>query len=83
MEQIDFNLGDKEIIVQNVFKVSPQTTNFKIIDSDCNELWSGTELQKCKYRNCEVSFMRVVGEPYTNGFIELRIEMEHGKQKGE
>ena len=73
MEQIDFNLSGKEITVQSIFKVSPQSTNFKIIDSECNELWSGTELKKCKYRNYEVSFMRVVGEPYADGYMELRI----------
>ena len=73
MEQIDFNLGGKEITVQNIFRVSPQSTNFKIIDNNCNELWSGTELKKCKYKNCEVSFMRVVGEPYKDGYIELQI----------
>ena len=76
MEMIDFNLCDKEITVQNIFRVSPQSTNFKIIDNDCNELWHGTELKKCKYRNCEVSFMRVIGEPYTDGYIELRIEKD-------
>lgn len=73
-EQINFNLEGKEITVQHIFRVSPQSTNFKIIDKECNELWSGTELKRCEYRNCEVSFMRVVGEPYTNGYIELRIE---------
>ena len=73
MEKIDFNLSGKEITVHNIFTVSPQSTNFKIIDNDCNELWIGTELNKCKYRNNEVSFMRVVGEPYTDGYIELRI----------
>lgn len=73
MEHIDIELSNKEITVQNIFKVSPQGTNFKIIDSECNELWSGTELQKCKYRNCEVSFMRVVGEPYAEGYIELKV----------
>ncbi len=74
MEQIDFNFGGKEITVQNIFMVSPQSTNFKIINSACDELWSGKELKMCKYRDCIVSFMRVVGEPYKDGYIELRIE---------
>ena len=74
MEQIDFNLSEKKITVRNVFLVSPNNTNFKIIDNDCNELWGGTELKRCKYRDCEVTFMRVVGEPYKDGYIELRIK---------
>lgn len=73
-EEINFDLVGKEITVRNVFKVSPQSTNFIIIDNDCEVLWSGTELKKCKYGNCDVSFMRVVGEPYLDGYIELRIE---------
>lgn len=73
MEQIDFNLGGKEITVHNIFIVSPKGTNFKIIDNNCNELWSGTELKQCKYSNCEVSFMSVVGEPYKDGYIEIQI----------
>lgn len=71
---IDFNLRDKEITVQNIFNVSPQSTNYRLINSNCDELWSGTELTQCKYRNCEVLYMRVIGEPYKNGYIELRIE---------
>ena len=73
-EQIEFKLSNKEIAVYHIFKVSPQGTNFKIIDNECKELWNGTELKKCKYRDCIVSFMRVVGEPYADGYIELRIE---------
>ena len=76
LDTIDFNLDGKKITVQNIFKVSPQSTNFKIIDNNCNELWSGTELKKCDYRKCGVSFMRVVGEPYKNGYIELRISKD-------
>lgn len=79
MEQINFDLGSKGITVQNVFRVSPQSTNFKIIRG-YEEVWSGTELKKCEYRNCEVSFMRVVGEPYTDGYIELRIEVDENEQ---
>lgn len=74
MEKIDFDLDGKKILVQHVFSISPQGTNYKIIDQECNELWHGTELKKCEYRNKEVSFMRVVGEPYTDGYIELRID---------
>lgn len=79
METIDFNLSGEDITVQNIFSVSPQNTNYKIIDRNCNELWSGTELKKCKYRNCEVTFMRVVGEPYRNGYMELRVEVSENE----
>lgn len=72
-EQIDFDLGGKKITVRNIFLISPQSTNFKIIDKDCNELWSGTELTRCDYRDCEVDFMRVVGEPYKDGYMELKV----------
>lgn len=65
---------NEKITVQNIFKISPQSTAFKIIDSHCNELWSGTEVKKCRHRNSEVSYMRVVGEPYADGYIELRID---------
>lgn len=71
---IDFNLVDKEITVQNIFNISPQSTNYRLINNECDELWIGTELTKCKYRHCEVTFMRVVGEPYKDGYIELRIK---------
>ena len=75
MEQIDFDFKGKEITVRNIFRVSPQSTNYIIIDKDGNELWGGTELYKCKYLDCEVTFMRVIGEPYTDGYMELRIEV--------
>lgn len=71
---IDFNLFGKEITVQHIFSISPQNTNYRLIDNNCEELWHGTELTQCKYRNCEVTFMRVIGEPYTDGYIELKIE---------
>ena len=59
--------------VQNIFNISPQSTNYRLINSECEELWIGTELTKCKYRNYEVTYMRVVGEPYSGGYIELTI----------
>lgn len=74
-ESIDFDFLGKEIYVQSVFRTSPNQTNFKIIDSEGNELWTGTQLKKCKYRGCVVDFMRVVGEPYKDGYIELKIEI--------
>lgn len=73
MEQIEFDLLSKEITVQNVFNVSPKNTNFVIVDNECNELWRGTVLKKCKYRTFEVSYMRVVGEPYVDGYMEIQI----------
>jgi len=79
MEQIDFDFKGKEITVRNIFRVSPQSTNYIIIDKDGNELWGGTELYKCKYLDCEVTFMRVIGEPYTDGYMELRIEVSENE----
>lgn len=71
---INFDLADKEITVQHIFNISPQSTNYRLINSKNEELWSGTELTKCKYRSYEVTFMRVVGSPYAEGYIELKIE---------
>lgn len=73
MKQIDFDL--KNIRVQHIFNISPQGTNYKIVRG-IDELWIGTELKKCIYRDCEVVFMRVLGSPYekdTGGYIELKI----------
>lgn len=72
---IDFNFAKKEIIVKHIFDVSPQSTNYKIV-TGTDEIWSGTELTVCKYRDCEVSFMRVIGNPYTDGYIELKIDIQ-------
>ena len=58
--------------VQNIFNISPQSTNYRLI-SGLEELWIGTELKQCKYRNYEVTYMRVVGEPYSGGYIEFTI----------
>ena len=72
MEKIDFDLNKKGIRVQDIFNVSPTTTNYVII-KDYEEVWRGSELTRCKYRECEVSFMRIVGEPYKDGYIEIKI----------
>lgn len=58
--------------MQDVFNVSPKSTNYVII-KDYEEVWKGTELTRCKYRECEVSFMRVVGTPYEDGYMEIKI----------
>lgn len=59
--------------VQNIFELMNSYTNFKIIDNEFNELWLGTELIGCEYRYCDIEFIRVVGCPYSDGFIELKL----------
>lgn len=76
MKPIYFDFRNKEITVQHVLNISPQRTNYRIIDNELNLLWLGTELNHCKYRNYEVVYMRVVGEPYRDGYIELRIDVK-------
>lgn len=65
-----------QVTVQGIFDISPQSTIYKIVKGN-DEVWSGTELKRCVYRDCVVEFMRYIGnpyEPYEDGYIELKIE---------
>ena len=64
-----------QVKVQGIFDISPLKTNYKIIKAG-DEVWSGTEMYSCKYRDCNVDFMKVRGNPYTDGYIELTIAEE-------
>ena len=61
-----------QVTVQGIFDISPQSTIYKIVKGN-DEVWSGTELKRCVYRDCVVEFMRYMGNPYKDGYIELRI----------
>lgn len=50
--------------VEDLFRVTDSTAIFQIV-KDGENIWAGTQLERCSYRENEVKFLRVVGNPYT------------------